>query len=113
STPVGAPLRVYTHPSLAAVALNELSSSIAFTRDGRALGLIADEAGRARFWKIPVTGTPEVMPYSGTNFSAFAWIGDRRVALASIGAGDTHLTIADLGSGTSHPLTAGSAKDGY
>ena len=114
STPIGAPLRVYAHPSLAAVALNELSSSIAFTQDGRALGLIADEAGRARFWKIPVTGgAPEVMTYAGTNFAPFVWIGNQRVAVASIGAGDTHLAVSDLGSGASYALTAGSAKDEY
>src|SRR5436309_13046548 len=44
SSPAGAPLRTYTHEALATVALNELSSSVAFSPDGATLGLISDEA---------------------------------------------------------------------
>ncbi|MDQ6706540.1 MAG: protein kinase, partial [Acidobacteriota bacterium] len=115
SSPVGAALRPYTHPAIANLTLDERSSSFAFTRDGRNLGLIADNRGRPQFWKIPVAGgIPRQAPYSGHNFTFFAWLGDgKRIVTAFTGAQYSPSFIANLRTGMSYPLTAGTARDAY
>ena len=112
SSPLGAPLRPYTHPAVASLTLDERSSSLAFTRDGRYLGLIADHQGQPQFWRIPVAGgIPQQMAYSGQNFTFFAWLGDgKRIVTAFTGSQYAPSFIANLRSGTSYPLTAGSAR---
>jgi len=117
SSPLGAPLRPYTHAAIAGLEMDELSSSLslAFTQDGRYLGLIATYRGQTQFWRIPVAGgIPQRMVYSGLNFTFFTWLGDgQRIVAASVGSGESHLSIANLRSGRSYPITAGSARDGF
>ena len=87
SLPLGAPLRPYQHPAIANLVLEGTSSSLAFTRDGRYLGVISDNRGQPQFWRIPVAGgTPERMAYSGRNFTFFAWLDGKRIVTAFTGS---------------------------
>ncbi|MBV8902263.1 MAG: serine/threonine-protein kinase [Acidobacteriia bacterium] len=115
SSPVGTPLRPYTNLAIAGLTLDEKSSSFAFTRDGRYLGVIADNRGQPQFWRIPIAGgIPQRMAYSGRNFTFFAWLGDgKRIVTAFTGSQYSPSFIANLQTGKSYPLTAGSARDGY
>lgn len=115
SLPLGAPLRPYRHPAIASLTLEENSSSLAFTRDGRYLGVISDNRGQPQFWRIPVAGgAPERLAYSGHNFTFFAWLGDgRRIVTAFTGAQYAPSFVMNLQAGTSYPLTTGGARDAY
>jgi Tol biopolymer transport system component/predicted Ser/Thr protein kinase len=115
SLPLGAPLRPYRHPAIASLTLEENSSSLAFTRDGRYLGVISDNQGQPQFWRIPVAGgAPERLAYSGHNFTFFAWLGDgRRIVTAFTGAQYAPSFVMNLQAGTSYPLTTGGARDAY
>jgi Tol biopolymer transport system component len=115
STPLGAPLRPYTHPAITGLVLEQNSSSIAFTRDGRYLGVISDNRGQPQFWRIPIAGgTPERMAYTGRNFTFFAWLGDgKRIVTAFTGAQYSPSFVANLQEGASYPLTTGAGRDAY
>lgn len=115
SLPLGAPLRPYRHPAIASLTLEEIASSLGFTRDGRYLGVISDNQGQPQFWRIPVAGgTPERLAYSGHNFTFFAWLGDgRRIVTAFTGSQYAPSFVTNLQAGTSYPLTTGSARDAY
>jgi len=115
SSPVGTPLRPYTRPAISNLTLDEKASSFAFTRDGRYLGLIADNQGKAQFWRIPVDGgTPQQMVYPGRNFTFFEWLGDgKRIVTSFTGAQDEPSLIVNLKTGASYVLFAGAARDVY
>jgi Tol biopolymer transport system component len=101
SSPLGAPLRPYPHPAVANLVLDERSSSFAFTRDGRHLGLIADHQGKPQFWSIPVEGgSARQMAYSGQAFTFFTWLRyGQRIVRASTASDDSHLVVANLRTG--------------
>jgi Tol biopolymer transport system component/DNA-binding winged helix-turn-helix (wHTH) protein/predicted Ser/Thr protein kinase len=115
SSPIGTPPKPYTNPLIAGLTSTEASSSLAFTRDGRYLGLIGSRQGQGQFWMIPVAGGPPVQrAYAGREFTFFTWLGDgARIVTASTGSSESHLGIANLRTGASYPITAGSTRDGY
>jgi len=115
SSPVGTPLKPYAHPYISNLIGTETSSTFAFTRDSRYLGLIGNRQGHAQFWMIPVSGGPPVQrAYAGREFSFFTWLDDgKRIATASTGSSESHLAIADLRTAASYPITAGSTRDAY
>lgn len=115
SSPIGTPLKPYTHPLIAGLISVETSSTMAFTRDSRRLGLIGNRQGRTQFWMIPMgDGPPVRRAYGGREFTFFAWLNDgRRIVTASTGSSESHLAIADVRTANSYPITAGSTRDAY
>ena len=115
SSPPGTPLKPYTHPLISNLNLTDVSSSFAFTRDSKNLGLIGDRQGLAQFWMIPLQGGPPVQkPFAGRLFTFFTWLGDgERIVTASTGSWESHLIMANLRTGAAYPITAGSERDAY
>jgi eukaryotic-like serine/threonine-protein kinase len=115
SSPLGTPLKLYLHPSIANLIGGETSSTFAFTRDGKYLGLIGNGQGQTQLWMIPVSGAPPVRKaYAGREFTFFTWLDDgRRIVTASIGSSESHLALANLQTAASYPITAGGTRDAY
>ena len=120
SSPVGSPLR--KHPGLGALRLAE--GAIAFSPDGRTLGIVAvprtiglaAEQRGWQFWTVPVgSNAParrrladwtDVVPRA----ASFSWLPDGRHVVLAVRTGSTpgsHLWVADLERDRAWPLTEG------
>jgi len=114
SSPLGTPLKPYTDPLISRLVGAEISTTFAFTRDGKYLGLIGRGQTNPEFWMIPVeSGPPVKKAYQGREFVFFTWLDRERIVTASTGSSESHLAIANLATGASYAISAGGMRDAY